>query len=77
MFEVRGRVEDYSNLVKKKKKSEDIGRGMNIVCVERIHDLFMLESSEVRSGVAGQAKQIEYLGCQPQGFPFALELFVE
>lgn len=47
------------------------------MCVERIHDLFMLESSEVRSGVAGQAKQIEYLGCQPQGFPFALELFVE
>lgn len=41
---------------------------MIIVCVERIHDLFMVESSEVRSGVAGQAKQIEYLGCRPQGF---------
>lgn len=67
MFEVSGKIEDYSILVKKK-KSEDIGRGMIIVCVERIHDLFMVESSEVRSGVAGQAKQIEYLGCRPQGF---------
>lgn len=33
-------------------QSEDTGSRMNIVCAERIHDMFMVESSEVRSSVA-------------------------
>lgn len=48
-----------------------------IVCANRIHDMFIVDSNGLRSGVGRSPKEVEGLECQPLGCLSAIDLFIE